>query len=121
MNKQTKILIGLAAVGVAGYYLWNKSKTKSFANVAGADNCERCKANCYQRRRYDNQQYNVGIGVYSSYILPSLCNNDCRAACSGGTGGLGGIAGGMVMASGKKNYVDTKSNQFFKPQMGHFY
>ena len=36
MNKKTQMWLGVAALGVAGYFLWKKSQEqKSFANVAG--------------------------------------------------------------------------------------
>jgi len=37
MNKKTKMLIGVGAIALVGYYFYNKSKNKSFANLtAGA-------------------------------------------------------------------------------------
>jgi hypothetical protein len=36
MNKKTKLVLGVAAVGAVAYYLWNKSKTTTaFANQIG--------------------------------------------------------------------------------------
>lgn len=35
MNKQTKMLLGLAVVAGAGYYIWQKNKPATKANVAG--------------------------------------------------------------------------------------
>ena len=42
MNKQTKMLLGLAAVAGVGYYIWQKNKPATKANVAGVNNME-CK------------------------------------------------------------------------------
>ena len=40
MNKQTKLLLGLAAVGVAGYFFYKKSQTGTKKNLlAGGDKC----------------------------------------------------------------------------------
>ena len=33
MTKNTKMLIGVAVVAAAGYYLWSQSQKKSFANA----------------------------------------------------------------------------------------
>ena len=35
MNKKTKMVLGVAALGVVAYYLWKKSKTAEFANQIG--------------------------------------------------------------------------------------
>jgi hypothetical protein len=36
MNKKTKLVLGVAAIGAVAYYLWNKSKTtKAYANQMG--------------------------------------------------------------------------------------
>lgn len=35
MNKQTKMILGVAALGAVGYYFWNKSKTSPKANAVG--------------------------------------------------------------------------------------
>lgn len=36
MNKKTKMLIGVGAVALVGYYFWNKSQNKSFANLTSS-------------------------------------------------------------------------------------
>ena len=33
MNKQTKMLIGVGAVAVAGYFIWKSTQKKPFANL----------------------------------------------------------------------------------------
>jgi hypothetical protein len=38
MNKQTKMLIGVGVVAVAGYVYWKSTQKKSFANLT-APNC----------------------------------------------------------------------------------
>jgi hypothetical protein len=35
MNKKTKMVLGVAALGAVAYYLWKKSKTAAFANQSG--------------------------------------------------------------------------------------
>jgi hypothetical protein len=35
MTKQTKMILGVGVVAVAGYLLWKQSKMKGFANAAG--------------------------------------------------------------------------------------
>ena len=35
MNKKTKMVLGVAALGAVAYYFWNKSKTAAFANQIG--------------------------------------------------------------------------------------
>ena len=49
MNKKTQMWLGVAAIGVAGYFLWKKSQEqKSFANVAGGSmglGQKRCRYN----------------------------------------------------------------------------
>jgi len=38
MNKQTKMLLGVAVVGIGGYLLWKQSqKPKSFANLSAGN------------------------------------------------------------------------------------
>jgi hypothetical protein len=38
MNKQTKMLIGVGAVAVAGYFIWKSTQKKSFASAIGSKN-----------------------------------------------------------------------------------
>ena len=37
MNKKTKIVLGVAALGAVAYYFWKKSKTAAFANQVGGN------------------------------------------------------------------------------------
>ena len=43
MNKQTKMLLGLAAVAGVGYYIWKKNKPDTKANLLGNDACMQAK------------------------------------------------------------------------------
>ena len=49
MNKQTKMLIGVGVVAVAGYVYWKSTQKKSFANLGGnvfGKRADDTKGNC---------------------------------------------------------------------------
>jgi hypothetical protein len=43
MNKQTKLWLGVAVVGIGGYLLWQKSQTPKKSFAAGPAPCKRGK------------------------------------------------------------------------------
>ena len=39
MTKQTKLLLGVAVLGTAGYFYWKSKQTKAFANLSVNPKC----------------------------------------------------------------------------------
>jgi hypothetical protein len=112
MDKNTKILIGIGVAGLA-YLVYVKNKanvdkmiSSSKTNATGATN-PTCVKMC------KNAINNKDSGVTNF----SKCYNTCvermiaHPNSSGSSAGTGGT---------KKNYVDVKQNNFFKPQKGIF-
>jgi hypothetical protein len=83
MNKKTKIVLGVAALGAVAYYLWKKSKTTSaFANQVGGNiqpifmpqgaTCVGYAYTCPDGRNYcEKNYYNNSIPMTEKFKCPT--------------------------------------------------
>lgn len=85
MNKKTQMWLGVAALGVVGYWLWKKNqKPKSFANLVSNKTLD--TRNCVGP---------VEILTYNPFETPTRCHY----ACEGRDGDLINLGGNPPCAS----------------------
>ena len=100
MDKQTKLLIGIAAA-VAVYMIF---KPKISTSSPAAD---KMKLACAK----GEQLADDGKCYPATAAKPILATNTTSST----------DVPDLLPFNGFKNYVDTKQNEFFQPEMGHFY
>ena len=67
MNKQTKMLLGLAAVAGVGYYIWQKNKPDTKANLVRP----KLKGSCCPNNERVMSTFSLGKGVTAQYCSRS--------------------------------------------------
>ena len=66
MTKNQKMLLGVAAVGVAAYLVWDANRKKGFVNAVGAVKCPSGFKSVSVWTNYPNEPKSTSMGCFNS-------------------------------------------------------